>query len=92
MSTTLSRKPLRKLTRIALRATRTEQQHAGIGHQCRPDELVAARLFMIAVDEHELRPHAHERGACALSLPHEMREVPRQLDRRSEESGGEWIG
>ena len=38
------------------------QQYESAGHQCRPHELIRAALLVIAIDEHQARPNAHQRA------------------------------
>jgi len=80
-----------ELADVAPSATGFEEQHATPRHERRPDERIRAAFFVIAVDHDESRPDTEKRRACGFLRLREARRVSRELDRGSQECGGERI-
>ena len=69
-----------------------EEHDARSGHDRGPDELIATGLGVLAIDEDQGRPDAHQGGPYPLVGAYKVRQVTREFYGCAEKRGGEWIG
>ena len=79
------------LAHVAACPPRAEEHDLATRHERRPDKLVGAGLLVIAVDEHQAGTNAHQRIAWRFGGLRESGGKAGELDRGTEESGGERI-